>query len=167
MIKNFIQSITKEKQNYNFKPEILILFFGFIICITAWLTIPELRLFGHKSKSIFDTWTIVHIATGSVLGFFIINLRKNNIHNPVIFLLLISSTWEIIEHYLEIGGPTEIAKWFAGEETLLNRLIADQISLVLGFTLVKFKPGIFPIALIISLGIFILHIFLGNSMFFF
>ena len=166
-MKESLEIIHSEKNNFSFKPETYILLFGLLICLVAWLTIEKLNLFGHKSNSIFDIWTIVHISTGAALGFVMIGLQKFKIHHPIILLLLISSTWEIVEHYLEIKGPPTIANWFAGEESLLNRLFADQLSLVVGFALVKYKPMIFPFALAISLTILIAHIILGDSMYFF
>ena len=72
------------KNKYTFKPESFILLFGFLICLVAWITIDNINFFGHKSNSIFDIWTIVHISTGAVLSFFIIGLRSFNIHHPII-----------------------------------------------------------------------------------
>lgn len=162
-----LEIIFSERKKYTFKPELFILFFGFLLCIVAWLTTENLNLFGHKSTSIFDIWTFAHISTGAILSVIIISLRKVNIHHPIILLLLISSTWEIIEHYLETIGIPVIENWFGGQETLINRLIGDQLSLVIGFTIIKYKPKLFPFALVIALGILFLHIFLGDSMYFF
>ena len=50
---------------------------------------------------------------------------------------------EILEQYLEIRGTAIISDWFAGEESIVNRLIADQLSVVTGFVLIKYKPKLF------------------------
>ncbi|MFC1600070.1 DUF2585 family protein [Patescibacteria group bacterium] len=160
-------TVFAEKKEHSFKPEINILIFGLLICLVAWLTIENLNLFGHKSNSIFDVWTLSHIATGAVISFFVIGFRKINVKNPIILVLLLSSCWEIVEHYLEIMGPEAVANWFAGEESLMNRLVADQLSLVVGFVIIKARPKLFPLMLVISAGILILHIILGDSMYFF
>ncbi|MDC1205417.1 DUF2585 family protein [Candidatus Pacebacteria bacterium] len=170
-MKNWIREISKtialERNTYSFKPEFYIIFFGLLISLTAALTSEDIILFGHKSRSVFDVWSIAHIATGAILGAFVVGLRRHNIHHPIILLLLISSSWEIVEHYLEIMNAGIIPQWFGGEESVINRLVADQLSIVVGFAAFKYKPKILPFALLIAFIVLSAHIALGDSMYLF
>jgi len=162
-----IEIIFSEKNNYSFKPEAYIIFFGLLISITAAIISDDLLLFGHKSISVFDIWSFSHVTTGMILAAFVLSLRQHSIHHPIILLLLLSSSWEIVEHYLEAINTGIIPDWFAGEESIFNRLVADQVSIVIGFALFKYKPRLFPIALIASTAVLIIHLVVGNSMYFF
>lgn len=158
--------IALEKSAYSFKPETQIIFFGLLICLSSWL-ITDVALFGHKSVAIFDIWTLAHVSIGAVVGYFAIVLRSIEFHHPIMLLLLIFFGWEIIEHYIEISHIAYLSEWFGGQENILNRLIGDQIAIVLGFLLIKQKPSFFPLALLLAVGILAFHIFTGNSMYLF
>ena len=131
--------IALEKSIYSFRPEIQIIFFGLLICLSSWL-ITDIKLFGHKSTSIFDIWTLAHISIGAVVGYFAIILRSVEFHHPIMLLLLIFFGWEIVEHYIEISNIMYLSDWFGGQENILNRLVGDQVAIVLGFLLIKQKP---------------------------
>ncbi len=163
-MKSWREVIFSEKDHYSFRPEIYLILMGLMISLVAWV-ISDINLFGHKQDSIFDIWTITHVATGAVLAYFTISLRSVNFHHPIMLLLLVSFGWEIIEHYIELSDISFLANWFAGEETFLNRLIADQIAVVLGFLLIKWEPRLLFPALLVALAILFVHVWVGDSMF--
>ena len=137
---------------------------GLMVSLVAWV-ISDVSLFGHKQNSIFDVWTITHIATGAVLAYITISLRVINFHHPIMLLLLVSFGWEIIEHYIELSEIAVVSSWFAGQESFFNRLIADQVAVIFGFLLIKWEPRLLLPAMLVALGILGLHIWTGDSMF--
>jgi len=165
-MKNWKEIIFSEKDKYSFKPEVQIILFGLLVCLAS-LVVTDVSFFGHKTTAIFDIWTLVHVATGAVLGYFAIIMRGMKFHHPIMLLLLISFGWEIAEHYIELSNLPYLSEWFGGQESIENRLIADQIAVVLGFFLIKWNPKFLPVALFIAVGILAVHIGLGDSMYFF
>lgn len=158
--------VFSEKDKYSFRPEVQIIGFGLLICLAAWI-IGDAKLFGHKSVAIFDIWTFTHVAAGAVLSFVAILMRHIDLHHPIMLLLIMVLGWEVVEHYLEISQLQYVSSWFAGEETIMNRLVADQIAAVAGFLLIKWRPQLLPFFLVIAGGILGLHLCLGSSMYFF
>lgn len=158
--------IALEKSIYSFRPEIQIIFFGLLICLSSWL-ITDIKLFGHKSTSIFDIWTLAHISIGAVVGYFAIILRSVEFHHPIMLLLLIFFGWEIVEHYIEISNIMYLSDWFGGQENILNRLVGDQVAIVLGFLLIKQKPSFLPLAVLLAGSVLVFHLAIGNSMYLF
>jgi len=166
MLKKYVEIVAIEGEQFSFRPEVQIVLFGLLVCLTAWI-ISDVQLFGHKSMAIFDVWTISHVVTGAVLSYVAIAMRSINLQHPIMLLLVVSLSWEIVEHYIEAAELAALSNWFAGEEILLNRLVADQVAVVSGFYLIKKYPKALLSCMAIGLGILILHIWLGSSMYFF
>lgn len=121
-------------------------------------------LFGDKSEAIFDIWSCEHILTGIMLTYlltFLFPRKKSNLE----MLLILSLTWECIEHYLEEGllGNT-IKNWFAGTEYWANRIIGDNCMMILGyFIYIKWKKCIY-IALFLGSLFLYFHLTSTSSM---
>lgn len=163
---NWREIVFTEKDQYSFKPEITIVVLGLLISVVAWL-ITDLQFFGHKSQSLFDVWTLAHVAIGMVISYATIAFRIFKFHHPIMLLLCIMLFWEVIEHYIEISNLGFISLWFGGEESVVNRLITDQIAVVLGFLLIKWRPRLLTAAIVIALGVLCVHVYVGDSMFLF
>ncbi len=130
-------------------------------------------LFGHKTVSWFDVWSIEHFVAGITLGTIVVAFQrcfgdKNALSSRAdafYFLLLIlmcAYFWETLEHYIEIDafGWPKIAAWFHGVEYFPNRMITDPIMLVLGAFLVrKWQIFCWP-ARIFSVAWLVVHIFI-------
>lgn len=121
-------------------------------------------LFGDKTVALFDIWSIEHLMVGIVLAF-VLNKFASNKKENLLWLLLISVFWECCEHYFEeglLGG--KIQNWFAGTEYWANRLIGDNLVLILGYFIYKKYPKSIYFALVLS-GIFLLlHLCYPSSM---
>lgn len=119
-------------------------------------------VYGDKSVSLIDLWTIEHVVSGVCLGYLLRKYtKKENMTFEVTFLLLIAYLWETIEHYLEVGVAGEaIAYWFYGIEHWGNRVILDPLSMLLGqYLFIKRNEIILP-ARIFSASWLSLHIFI-------
>ena len=84
-------------------------------------------IFGDKTISWFDLWSIQHFVVGIVFG---IILRKNNFSKIAILFvaLFLAYSWEIFEYYAEVGYfGSSIMTWFGGVEFLWNRVLIDPI----------------------------------------
>ncbi|MFA6382630.1 MAG: hypothetical protein WCX08_05185 [Candidatus Buchananbacteria bacterium] len=140
-------------------------------------------IWGLKTLSIFDFWTIEHILSGLSIGSLVlVNNHKSlgrvfaNLKEQVfppkkinylktkydlIFVLFLAYLWETFEHYLETGLLGAKAEyWFAGVEFWPNRLIADPLMLVLGYWIVKKIPKLVWPARVLSLTWLLVHIFI-------
>ena len=115
MFSSLQEIVFTEKDKYSYRPELQIVGFGVLVCLVTWV-ISDLALFGHKSTAIFDVWTLTHIAAGAVLSYVAILMRRIDLQHPIMFLLLLSFGWEIVEHYVEISNIAYLSDWFAGEE---------------------------------------------------
>ena len=122
-------------------------------------------LFGHKSTSLLDLWTIVHFLTGCASPIAIAFLSRLSSYprsHPVSTILLISLTWEILEFYMETGavGPSSVRVWFDGVEHFSNRIISDQVALLLGYFLCAKRHLWAIIAKILATTWLAIHIFI-------
>ena len=124
----------------------------------------KIMLIGNKTIAFFDIWSFEHLMVGIVLAFILNQIFPNKKNNLILFLL-ISCFWECLEHYLEEGLlGTKIQNWFAGTEYWGNRLIADNLVMVMGYLIYNKYPKSIYIALILS-GIFlVLHLCYPSSM---
>lgn len=130
---------------------------------------PE--IFGHKSVAIFDIWSFPHFLSGCAI-FFSMNifeqLTRRNVSQPILLVLVISLTWEIIGMHLEVGFliGERVVVWFDGVEHWSNRLIGDPLMSVLGFLLASRFPQIALPAKFIALIWLAVHVFaFPNSMY--
>ena len=129
-----------------------------------------MEIFGIKTISLIDYWTIIHILSGIIIGFLLLKLQKEeNANNKIIIsniiaILSLAFAWEIIEYLGEIGVFGNIIKtWLYGIEYLPNRLIIDPLSILLGFFIVLKKPKVFTPATVLCSIWVIIHIFLFKS----
>ena len=75
-----------------------------------------IQLFGHKTKAIFDLWSIQHFFSGIILGSLLISLhfiKKPNIVEVALIATLFAFGWEIVE----LGAVSgcfghQVSKWF-------------------------------------------------------
>jgi len=112
----------------------------------------QIQLFGDRRFALFDLWTLQHIATGFVLGYLLIKNRFNAIQMFII-VLLCSSIWEVFELFAEIGVfGQSIQSWKFGYELVVNRIITDPGSMLLG-------------AYMSTKWIFLIHIMLSLCLF--
>ena len=116
-----------------------------------------MKLFGNKTESLFDIWSIEHfisgITIGSIICLILVTYKfedlkgesfsqksrtddsyKNFHFTYLILILLISYIWEVFEFYLEAGytGNPKITYWFQGVEFWLNRSITDPLLVAAG-----------------------------------
>ena len=168
---NFVKSIyssdllLKEKEEYSYYPE-LILCLVFLGAVLVSYTFTDVKVWGHKTESIMDIWSIVHIATGISISGILINLRKI-CPTPLVILMVIVGYWEIYEPYFETVVHPIIVEWFGGTEHWINRGFADPMCAFFGFYIVKRHPGILPYVRIFSFIFLFFHIVvLQNSMYF-
>lgn len=140
-------------------------------------------IWGVKTISIFDVWTIEHILSGLSIGSAVLvnshkslgqvfsNIKEHvfppkkinylKIKYDIIFVLFLAYIWETFEHYLETGLlGTKVEYWFQGVEFWPNRLIADPLMLVLGYWIVKKIPKLVWPARVLSLIWLFIHIFI-------
>ena len=121
-------------------------------------------LFGNKMEAFFDIWSIEHLMMGIILAF-ILNKFFSNKKENLLWLLLISFCWECCEHYLEEGLlGIKIQNWFAGTEYWGNRLIGDNLVLVLGYCIYKKYPKSIYFSVFLSVIFLLLHIYCSSSM---
>ena len=139
------------------------------------------HLWGLKTTSIFDVWSIDHIMSGISIGS---SVRKHNhrrirriaphqnpadhsFHFDLVGVLFLAYLWETIEHYLETGLlGLGVEYWFQGVEFWANRIVADPALLVVGYLIAKRYPNmVIPARIFTAVWIFI-HVFVfKNSMY--
>jgi hypothetical protein len=100
---------------------------------------------GFKTEAAFDVWSVEHLMVGislaSAANFLIISLCGNETVSKAfqskiqfILVLLTACLWENIEHYLEIGLlGDKITYWFQDVEHWSNRLVFDNIMIMIGW----------------------------------
>ena len=121
-------------------------------------------LIGDKTVAFFDIWSLEHLMAGIILAFILNRIFPNKKVN-ILLLLLISLLWECLEHYLEEGLlGVKIKNWFAGIEYWGNRLIGDNLVVLLGYLIYNKYPKSIYISLIISGCFLALHLFFPSSM---
>ena len=109
-------------------------------------------LFGEKSTSFFDIWSIIHFLSGFAIGSFLLDTFFPQ-HNPkkitiyfreksfsfnlwldILFVLGLAFLWERFEYLAENGyWGASLQTWLNGVEFLGNRLIADPLLVFLGY----------------------------------
>jgi hypothetical protein len=126
-------------------------------------------LWGLKTEAAFDVWSIEHMIMGINLGsivYFV--LRKWNPHSITmklhikinfLIVLTIALLWENLEHYIELGlFGQSVAYWFQGVEHWANRLIFDNLMVLLGWFIYMKKNRIVWFARIFSCVWLVFHI---------
>ena len=121
-------------------------------------------LLGNKTEAFFDIWSFEHLMTGIILAFILNKAFLNKRSNLILFLAL-SFLWEFIEYYLERGlFGIKIQNWFAGNEYWGNRLIGDNLVMLLGYIIYTRYPKSIFYAVLLSLTFLCFHLFLPSSM---
>jgi hypothetical protein len=100
-----------------------------------------MTLWGLKTEAAFDVWSIEHLMMGMNLGYFAgFVIKKWSIPKELrikisfLVVLAIALLWENLEHYIELGlFGQSVAYWFQGVEHWTNRLIFDNLMVVLGW----------------------------------
>ena len=107
----------------------------------------DLQIWGLKTVSFFDWWSIEHYFSGISVGaliYFAVNgyikrkkykiEYKDILKLQFIILFGLNYFWETLEHYLEEGiAGQKIEHWFYGVEHWTNRMISDPILVFLGW----------------------------------
>lgn len=128
---------------------------------------------GVKTEAAFDVWSIEHLIMGVTAGWIadkIISKKmigdeqiSENLRIKINFVivLLIAYMWETLEHYIETGlMGNRIAFWFQGVEHWSNRLIFDNLMVLLGWLLYIKRGGFVWFARVFSVVWLTVHIFL-------
>lgn len=116
-------------------------------------------LFGPKTCSVFDVWTIEHVLSGCSIGY-LLRQTISDKSQQLLALGIIAFAWETLEHYLEEGVVGQVvALWFHGVEFWANRLVADPVAMLVGWTLAGAFPRLVAPARVLSLVWLTLHIF--------
>jgi hypothetical protein len=132
-------------------------------------------IWGFKTEAAFDVWSLEHLANGIAMAaaarmvtgkFFKGNDMTGVQRRPVelIMVLLIALFWENVEHYVEAGVlpgviGDRITFWFQGIEHWSNRLVADNLMVILGWFIYTKQNRLFWLARIFSALWMIVHIF--------
>jgi hypothetical protein len=133
-------------------------------------------IWGFKTEAAFDVWSLEHLANGVAMAAFARMvagkaLKRNDSSNTlralaeVAIVLAIALFWENVEHYIEAGllpgaAGERVAYWFQGVEHWTNRLIADNIMVLLGYFIYTRQNRIFWAARIFSTLWMLVHIFI-------
>lgn len=104
-------------------------------------------IFGAKTESLFDIWSIEHFVSGVTLGSVVcvillhfyqtspLDQKKEIMNRPAFIfnyftiILLLAYIWEVAEFYMEAGytDNSRITYWFQGVEYWANRIITDPL----------------------------------------
>ncbi len=156
--------INNERHNYPPYPELMMLSVLGILVLVFCNVVP-VQIWGHKTISVFDIWTIQHVVSGMTVSYITIGMRNKFFH-PLALMLLFVITWEVWEHYGETVTPPAIMAWFGGTEHWVNRMIADPMAAILGFYLIKTHPYMISYARYFSIVFIGFHLVVGSSMYF-
>ena len=130
-------------------------------------------IWGLKTVSIFDVWTLEHLLSGISIGALVVrcngkvfqnklNIYSQNIKTryfDLILVLLLAYAWETIEHYLESGlTGDKVAIWFQGVEFWANRILSDSLITVVGYYIARGNPKLVTPARIMSLIWVLVHV---------
>lgn len=128
-------------------------------------------IWGIKTEASFDVWSIEHIVMGISVGWLAMLItnkltRNENISEKLktkisfFIAVMIAYMWETLEHYLETGlaGQT-VEYWLQGVEHWSNRLIFDNLMVLLGWWIYQQKNRILWFARIFSFVWLFVHIF--------
>jgi hypothetical protein len=130
-----------------------------------------LLLWGFKTQAAFDVWSFEHFLNGvsiaAFAGLFIdwffkkhgfTDTQKKILNVALTFALVL--LWENIEHYAEAGlFGTTIAYWFQGVEHWSNRLVGDNLMVLLGWYVYMQKKSLAWSAKALSLIWLLVHVF--------
>ncbi|GHV82433.1 hypothetical protein AGMMS49991_09910 [Spirochaetia bacterium] len=133
-------------------------------------------IWGFKTEAAFDVWSLEHLANGIAMAAAAGMVTKKFIKleniTPVqrnilnfILVLLIALAWENVEHYVEAGIlpgliGERITYWFQGIEHWSNRLVADNLMVILGYYIYTKQNKLFWAARIFSTVWMLVHIFI-------
>ena len=132
-------------------------------------------IWGLKTVSIIDVWTIEHFLSGISIGAVAVRCNMKIFKNKLdldsrdiktryfdlIFVLLAAYSWETVEHYMESGLMGDVvAYWFQGVEFWPNRILSDPLITVVGYYIARAKPALVPPARIVSLIWLLVHVFI-------
>ena len=161
--------ILRERNHYNFIPEAKMIITLILVITFVYLLLPlfgkSVSIWGYKDEAIFDIWTVEHVVSGMGVAYFAI-LQRKWFQHPIALLILICAFWELTEHYLETQSFEILMDWFAGTEHWMNRILSDQLAVLLGFTLIKAFPNLISYARFFSICFVGFHVWLGSSMYF-
>ena len=127
-----------------------------------------MQLWGEKTVSWFDVWSIEHFFAGVSIGALVHFWHRDRINSQnqkyicLIFVLFLAYFWETVEFYLESGatGIFGITDWFQGTELWANRLITDPAIVLLGhFAGTRFPQIVWPARVFCGSWILV-HIFI-------
>jgi hypothetical protein len=133
-------------------------------------------IWGLKTEAAFDVWSLEHLANGIAMAAAaeMVTKRIVKVENltsaqkrmvSFILVLLIALLWENVEHYVEAGMFSgwigeRITFWFQGVEHWSNRLIADNLMIILGWHIYAKNNRLFWAARIFSTLWMLAHIFI-------
>lgn len=127
-------------------------------------------LFGPKTVSLLDLWSLEHFLTGISMACLCRSLLTSWLAQVPAFMkprLILMATlnmafgWEILEHYLETGlAGAGVAFWLQGVEHWSNRMFSDNVMVMMGGLLFLRKPTSARIARAGSSVWLFAHIFL-------
>ena len=132
-------------------------------------------IWGYKTVSIFDVWTIEHLLSGISIGAVAVRCNMKIFKNKLdldsrdiktryfdlIFVLLVAYSWETVEHYMESGLMGDVvAYWFQGVEFWPNRILSDPLITVVGYYIAMANPVLVTPARIMSLIWLLVHVFI-------
>ena len=135
-------------------------------------------LWGLKTEAAFDVWSMEHLMMGITLAWSVKTVIMQLICNENIseklktklsflLVLLCALIWETVEHYIELGLlGNGVAYWFQGQEHWSNRLIFDNIMVLLGWFIYQKHNKIVWFARVFSCVWLFFHIIVfPNSMY--
>ena len=105
-------------------------------------------LFGDKTTSLFDLWSIIHFLTGAAIGGMLLDIfftkhnpwkkkifdKNRTIYLDILFIVILAYCWEFFEFFAEQGCCGEsFAYWLQGQEFIYNRFLADPFLVLFGY----------------------------------
>ena len=128
------------------------------------------NLFGLKTESWFDVWSVEHFISGILIGSLLALIWPKTRQPPIadnsvpffLALLMISFMWESVEFYMETGysGVEGITHWFQGVEFWGNRVITDPLMVLAGASCFHRSRKLVLPARIFSILWLVSHVFL-------
>lgn len=123
-------------------------------------------LWGEKTTSIFDIWSIQHVLSGIVLGYFVLKLLKveYSFWTYTYYILAFSILWESLELFFEVTSfKIGILHWNQGVEYWANRLITDPLLVLTGGFLYKNNNKILPISAALVVLFLLVNLFISET----
>jgi hypothetical protein len=131
-------------------------------------------LFGPKTASWLDVWSLEHFVSGMAISSLCVLLADTVFMKGVrevppiaerrvyiITILLVEYMWEVVEFYLEAGytGVPAITHWFQGVEFWGNRVLADPLITLSGGIVGLHRTWLVLPARLFSLTFLLVHVF--------